>query len=199
MVNTTVLVLNRSFFPIHITSLKRAFCLLYQGFAQAVDAQFRTFDFDSWSQLSIEQRDETIGLVNRMIKVPRVILLLGYDRIPKGRVRFTRANIFFRDRNTCQYCGEIFPKSELSIDHVVPRSHEGTSTWENVVCSCFTCNKKKGGRTPKEASMRLISQPRRPRWTPFFRLTLEDLNRREWLPFLNIVDISYWNTELLEK
>jgi len=172
--------------------------MLYQGIAKAVDEQYRTFDFESWSQLSVARREEAIGLVNRLIRIPRVIVLLTYDKFPRGEVRFTRLNIFRRDQNTCQYCGKKFPRSELSIDHVIPRSYGGKSTWENVVCCCYSCNKKKGGRTPQEAGMKLLAPPRRPRWTPFMRVPLEDIKRKEWRPFLNIVDISYWHTELLE-
>jgi len=196
ILNTKVLVLNRSYLPIHITSVRRAFALLYQGLAQAVNDQYQTFDFDSWSELSISVHDESVGMVSRAIRVPRVILLLTYDRVPKRQVRFSRFNIYARDRNTCQYCGQHFSRAELNIDHVVPRSRGGLSTWENVVCSCHMCNRRKGGRTPDEARMRLLRRPRRPEWTPFMLETFS-LNRyREWLPFLSMVDASYWNTEL---
>jgi Restriction endonuclease len=198
MMDANVLVLNRSFFPLHITSVRRAFCLLYLGIAQVVDEQFKTFDFESWSKLAIVEREETIGLVNRMIRIPRVILLLTYDRMPIGQVRFTRLNIYTRDKSTCQYCGKRFSKSDLSLDHVVPRSSGGRSTWENIVCCCATCNRKKGGRTPYEAGMNLLKRPKKPKWTPFYKISLRDLKRKEWLPFLNMVDISYWHTELLE-
>ncbi|MGH7802854.1 MAG: HNH endonuclease, partial [Candidatus Binatia bacterium] len=156
VLNTKVLVLNRAFLPIHITSVRRAVSLLYQGIARAVDAQYQTFDFESWAALSVAVHDDTLGLVGRAMRVPRVILLLGYDRVPKRHVRFSRFNIFARDRNTCQYCGRTLPRSELNLDHVVPRSQGGTSVWENVVCSCLPCNRKKGGRSPDEAHMALL-------------------------------------------
>lgn len=198
VLNSKVLVLNRSFLPIHITSVRRAFCLLYQGLAHAVDQEYRTFDFESWAQLSATVHDERIGLVDRVIRVPRVILLLAFDRVPKRRVRFSRFNIYSRDRNTCQYCGKVFPRSELNLDHVVPRSRGGKSTWENVVCSCHECNRRKGGRTPEEAGMRLLRPPRRPEWTPFMLETFSLRRYREWAPFLSVVDASYWNVELEE-
>jgi 5-methylcytosine-specific restriction endonuclease McrA len=172
--------------------------MLYQGIAKAVDGKYRTFDYESWAEVAIEQHDETIGLVNRLIKIPRVIVLVAYDRVPRHQVRFTRVNIFARDANRCQYCGKPFSKNELSIDHVVPRSYGGRSVWENVVCSCYGCNKRKGGKTPREAGMKLLRPPRKPLWTPFCRLSFEDLRRKEWLPYLNLVDVSYWHTELLE-
>ncbi|MBI1813409.1 MAG: HNH endonuclease [Deltaproteobacteria bacterium] len=198
VLNTKVLVLNRSFLPIHITSVRRAFALLYQGVAEAVNGQYQTFDFESWSTLSASVHDDTVGMVNRVIRVPRVILLVAYDRLPRRQVRFSRFNIYARDRNTCQYCGHRFSRAELNLDHVVPRSQGGTSRWENVVCSCHECNRRKGGRTPEQARMHLRRQPRRPEWTPFMMQTFSLRHYEEWVPFLSTVDASYWNTELQE-
>ena len=138
VLNTKVLVLNRSYFPVHITSVRRAFSLLYQGIAKAVDQQYRTFDYESWSALSATVHDETIGLIGRAIRVPRVILLVSYDRVPRRQVRFSRFNVFARDKNTCQYCGRRFSRSELNLDHVIPRSQGGLSTWANIVSVSYT-------------------------------------------------------------
>jgi 5-methylcytosine-specific restriction endonuclease McrA len=192
-----VLVLNRSYLPVHVTVVRRALALLYQGIARAVDEHYRTFDFESWADLAAEE--DSIGLVDRAIRVPRVILLQGYDRVPRRYVRFSRFNIYSRDQNRCQYCGRQFGRAELNLDHVVPRSRGGTSTWENVVCSCHRCNRLKGGRTPTEAGMRLIRQPRRPQWTPFMAETWSLRRYKEWRPFLSAVDAAYWNTELVEE
>jgi len=197
VLNTKVLVLNRSYLPIHITVVRRALSLLYQGIAHAVDEQYRTFDFASWADLVAEE--DRIGLVDRAIRVPRVILLQGYDRIPRRYVRFSRFNIYARDGNRCQYCGRQFARVELNLDHVVPRSRGGTSVWENVVCSCHRCNRLKGGRTPAEAGMRLVRQPRRPQWTPFMTETYSLRRYKEWMPFLSAVDAAYWNTELVAE
>jgi 5-methylcytosine-specific restriction endonuclease McrA len=199
ILDTKVLMLNRSFLPIHVTSVRRAFSLLYQGIAQAVNEQHKTFDFESWSHLSVSVHDESVGMVNRVIRVPRVILLVSYDRIPKRQVRFSRYNIYARDKLICQYCGRKLPRHELNLDHVVPRSLGGTSTWENVVCSCHDCNRRKGGRTPHGAGMKLLKKPVKPKWTPFMQDAFNLSRYKEWLPFLNTIDISYWNTELLEK
>lgn len=199
LLDTKVLVLNRSYLPVHITSVRRAFALLYQGVARAVNEEYRTFDFDSWSELSVSMaHHETIGLVDRAVRVPRVILLLAYDRVPKRQVRFSRHNIYARDRDTCQYCGRKLPRPELNLDHVVPRSQGGTSRWDNIVCSCHNCNRKKGGRTPEQAGMKLIRLPRRPEWTPFVLNTFSLRSYHEWLPFMTAVDVSYWNAELQE-
>ena len=196
MLNTSVLVLNRLYQPVHITTVKRAFSLLYAGLARAIDAEYRLFDFDSWSALSAEVANESIGAVGRRIRIPRVIVLVAYERLPKTRVRFSRLNIYARDHNTCQYCGRTLPRSDLNLDHVIPRSRGGLTTWENVVCSCVPCNLKKGGRTPLEAGIKLLHLPTRPRWTPILKAPLRLATYREWLPFLSLADASYWNVEL---
>jgi 5-methylcytosine-specific restriction endonuclease McrA len=195
--NTKVLVLNRSYVPIHITSVRRALSLLYQDIAHAVDEQYRTFDFATWADLASEQ--DSIGLVDRAIRVPRVILLLAYDRVPRRHVRFSRFNIYARDQNRCQYCGTHYSRSDLNLDHVIPRSRGGASTWENVVCSCLRCNRTKGGQTPSEAGMHLVRRPYRPQWTPFMIEAFSLKRYREWLPFLSAVDAAYWNTELVAE
>jgi len=195
ILDTSVLVLNRSFQPIHVTSLRRAFALLYQGVAQAIDEQYRLFDFESWTALSAELQ-ESIGTPTRRIRVPRVVVLVAFDRLPRMRVRFSRHNIYLRDENTCQYCGRRLPRAELNLDHVIPRSKGGNTSWENVVCSCIPCNLRKANRTPEEAGMALLRQPVRPKWTPGFRPS--GRGYRAWMPFLDFIDASYWNTELLD-
>jgi 5-methylcytosine-specific restriction endonuclease McrA len=193
-----VLVLNRSYLPIHVTSVRRAFSMVYQGVARVVDEQYETFDFDSWRDLAVRAGDDSIGVVGGLIRVPRVILLLAFDRIPKRHVRFSRINVYARDRSTCQYCGRRFPRTDLNLDHVVPRAKGGRTTWENVVCSCLDCNRRKGGRTPQQSGMRLIAPPRRPRWTPMAGVLAGRRWYPEWRPFLSIVDASYWHAELAE-
>src|SRR4030066_1403446 len=100
MLNSAVLVLNKDFVPVHVTSVKRAFSLLYIGMAKVVNSQYQTFDYESWSALTASMADETVGLADRIIRVPRVILLVAYDRIPQREVRFSRLNIFARDRKS---------------------------------------------------------------------------------------------------
>ena len=207
MTNAAVLVLNRHYQPIHVTNAKRAFTLLYLGVARVIDQQFRTFDFDSWAQLSDELGDngasridqDVVRTVNRAILVPRVIILQLYDRIPRTKVRFSRYNIYLRDGNTCQYCGRQLPRTDLNLDHVVPRAQGGRTTWENVVCCCIDCNLSKGARTPDQAGIKLLKMPVRPRWTPTFRTQAGKLQYREWLPFLGVADASYWNVELKDE
>ncbi len=197
MLSSSVLVLNRNYQPIHVTSVRRAIILLYRGAARAVDEQYQTFDFESWAQLSAALNEESIGTSSRRLKVPRVILLQAYDHLPRAKVRFSRLNIYARDKNTCQYCGKHPSRAELNLDHVIPRVKGGVTSWENVVCSCVPCNLRKGGRTPEEAGMRLMKLPVRPKWTPLLRPTP---NRgplyAQWLPFLSLAELAYWNAEL---
>lgn len=198
MLNTAVLVLNRNFQPIHVTSVKRAFSLLYLGVARAIDSQYRLYDFADWAALTAAHHD-AVATVHREIRVPRVLVLSAYEYLPKGRVRFSRLNIYARDLDTCQYCGRQRSRSELNLDHVVPRAQGGRTSWENVVCSCIECNLRKGGRTPEQAGMALLRKPARPRWTPFFRGAHKKVTYREWLPFLSLADASYWNVELTQE
>ena len=208
MTNTAVLVLNRHYQPIHVTNVKRAFTLLYLGAARVIDQQFRTFDFESWAQLSDEigatgnlngAGAEVVRTVNRAIRVPRVIILQVYDRLPRTKIRFSRHNIYTRDGNTCQYCGRELPRVELNLAHVVPRAQGGRTTWENVVCCCIDCNLSKGARTPEQAHLKLLKLPVRPKWAPSFRGQSGKVRYREWLPFLGVADASYWNVELKDE
>jgi 5-methylcytosine-specific restriction endonuclease McrA len=198
MLNSSVLVLNRSYLPVHVTSARRAFSLLYQGIARAINEQYQTFDFEAWSQLAVARDAEAIGTPGGRIRIPRVIVLVAFDRLPKRHVRFSRINLMARDNFACQYCGRRPHRAELNLDHVVPRSLGGRSVWENVVTSCVDCNRKKGGRTPRQARMRLVKRPERPRWTPLANLMWSSVRYQEWRPFLSVVDASYWNVELAE-
>ena len=202
MLNSTVLVLNRSYLPIHVTSVRRAFSLVYQGIARVVGDEYRTFDFDQWSGFRVHDRSashgnaaearpvEWIGTSRGPLPAPRVIILTVFDRVPRRHVRFSRANVMSRDGFTCQYCGDRPPRSQLNLDHVVPRAHGGRSTWENVVASCLDCNRRKGGRTPEQAGLRLLRAPARPRWTPLASLLLPHNRHAEWHPFLRVMDGS---------
>lgn len=200
MVNAAVLVLNRHYQPVHVTNVKRAFSLLYQGVARAIDEQYRLYDFSDWYALSAAvEEEESIRTIDRRIRIPRVLVLTAFEKLPKVRVRFSRLNIYARDEDTCQYCGRKRRRADLNLDHVVPRSQGGKTCWENVVCSCIECNLRKGGRTPSQAGIKLLRDPLRPRWTPLLRGSPVKGAHRAWLPFLNLTDASYWNVELEEE
>lgn len=195
MAEGAVLVLNNVYQAVQITGVRRAFRLFYAGRARAVAPDFRTYDFDNWCDLPPGVDHETIVTPRRAIRIPRVIQLVHYDRVPRRDVRFTRRNIFFRDRNRCQYCGHVFPQAELNLDHVVPLSRGGQSSWDNVVCACIRCNSRKGSRTPVEAGMHLIRVPKRPAGHPVLRAGWIGPHYEEWRTFL---DVAYWNVELSE-
>lgn len=196
MTDAHVLILNRNYQPVNVTHWRRAVTLLYIGAVRALDREYRLFDFAGWSALSAEYGHDTIGMATKRILIPRIVVLQTYDRLPRARVRFSRHNIFARDDHTCQYCGGHFARYDLNLDHVVPRSQQGKTNWENVVTSCVTCNSRKGGRTPEQAGMRLVRAPRKPTWAEIVHPPRFRARYREWLPFLNPVDASYWNTEL---
>lgn len=202
--DASVLVLNKVFMAVHVVTVRRAFCLLCKELAEVVfqeeDGTFATYNFESWRELSeyrahhFRQEDEDwVRTASCEIQVPRVIRLLSYDRLPKQTVKFNRRNIFARDASQCQYCGRRQPTSELSLDHVVPRSQGGQTTWENIVCACVECNVRKGGRTPKQAHMSLIRKPEKPKRSPLLSLKLSQRKYRAWQTFL---DNAYWNVEL---
>ena len=196
MINSPVLVLNRFFFPIDTTNVKRAFLMLYGGAAKAVNLNYETFDFNSWSEISSSKDEDSIKTVSAIIKIPRVIMVVRYDKVPSKEVRFNRYNIFKRDKSQCQYCGQSLPKSELTIDHVLPKALGGKTVWENVVCSCAKCNRKKGCKTLQEAKMKLTNKPIKPTWELLSNLYIQTTTYDEWKPFLSFVDSSYWNVEL---
>jgi 5-methylcytosine-specific restriction endonuclease McrA len=196
ILSSEVLVLNNLYQAVQITSVRRAMCLLYKDLVKVVDSDFSTYDFANWSDLPVASVDDVVRTPRRRIRVPRVVLLVHYGRLPRYDVRFTRKNIFYRDRNRCQYCGRRFRTHELNLDHIQPLSRGGRSTWENVVCCCLRCNRVKGNRLPHEMSMKLIREPVRPRWHPLARLRLTQRRYQVWRNFL---DAAYWNVELDEE
>jgi 5-methylcytosine-specific restriction endonuclease McrA len=154
--NQHVLVLNRLWQAVNVCTARRALTLLFQGQAQVVvnaeDGSFHTFDFQEWRNISGNApQEESVRTVSFRIRVPRIILLFVYDRLPKKEVKFTRHNIFERDKNTCQYCGRVFDRKDLNLDHVIPRDRGRPTTWENIVCSCIECNTQKANHKPQEA------------------------------------------------
>ncbi len=197
-----VLVLNKHYMAIRIVGARRAFSLLFRELAEVVSLEadrYSNYDFQSWCEVSQLRRHfepdghDWVSTVNFYIAVPRIIRLLFYDRLPRNEVKFNRRNIFARDKNNCQYCGKRYPTSELSLDHIIPRSIGGKSVWENIVCSCTQCNVKKGGKTPKQANMTLIQKPVKPKRNPLVHVHLGHQRYQSWKQFL---DHAYWSVEL---
>jgi 5-methylcytosine-specific restriction endonuclease McrA len=138
-----VLVLNASYEPINVCAARRALVLVLKGVASAE-----------------EHSPSSVHSTRRTVQLPSVIRLLEYRRIPHQTRALSRKNILMRDRYTCQYCQKTLPSSEMTLDHVIPRSRAGETTWENLVACCHHCNNRKGCRTPDEAGMRLTRPPR---------------------------------------
>lgn len=200
--DSSVLVLNKLYMAIQVISARRALCLLYKDVAEVImisNDTYRSFDFDSWtfdspsrSRARMPDADYVLAR-SGPIEIPRVIRLLGYDRLPRQRVKFNRRNIFARDGHRCQYCGKRFQADRLSLDHVMPRSRGGEATWENLVAACVACNVRKGGRTPQEANMKLLGAPGRPRSSPTLERKLRQRKYGVWKPFL---EHAPWSVDL---
>lgn len=187
------LVLNRSWLAIATTPVARAVGLLYSGAAKAIRPDtYELHGFDTWADLAVAPDEPYLKTVRLRIRIPEVIVLLDYDGVPQQTVVFTRRNIYKRDRNTCQYCGARPGTAELTIDHIMPRSRGGRSTWENCVLACVSCNRRKADRTPEEAHLHLRHPPVRPRWAPTLGIPIARV-RQSWAKF---VSEGYWNVPL---
>lgn len=180
-----VLVLNRYYAPVSVISARRGILLLFGGAAQAVDEQGESYEFASWRDLPVREKDDALPVVGGALRVPRTLHLVRYERTPSAVVRLTRRNLMLRDQHQCQYCGQRPSPRELNLDHVLPRCRGGGDTWENLVVSCRPCNLKKGRRTPEEAGMRLLRAPHKPRWSASAQILLSLREPyHEWQPFL---------------
>jgi len=170
------LLLNATYEPLKVVNWQKAITLWCQGKVEVIAVH-----------------DREVRAVSVSFKLPSVIRLLRFVRIKRryDYVPFSRANIYARDKHTCQYCSQTMSTGELTFDHVVPVAQGGRKDWENIVTCCVGCNRKKGGRTPAEARMRLRRAPRRPRSVPAARITIGLRNAPEsWRDYL------YWNVEL---
>lgn len=180
-----MLLLNRYFAPVSVTTARRALVLMYGGVAHAVDNTGEGHDFHTWRQMPVRTADDGLPIVGGSLRVPRVLHLLRYERTPRIAVRLTRRNLMLRDEFQCQYCARRPSQRELNVDHVLPRSRGGEDSWDNLVISCRTCNLKKGRRTPAEAGMKLLHDPERPRWSTAKQILLVMREPfEEWEPFL---------------
>ena len=171
-----VLLLNITYEPLKVINWKKAITLFMLGKVEV-----------------LEEYSREIHSVSFAIKLPAVVRLLRMVKRPKSPVKFSRQNIYARDKYRCQYCGSKFPSEELNYDHVIPKSRGGKTEWTNIVTCCIQCNRKKGGRTPKEARMKIIRKPSRPTWLPALRITIGYRQvPQSWRDYL------YWNVELVE-
>lgn len=196
VLNDSVLVLNKSWLPVNVASVREAVTLVFTGGAQFVHpTTYEPFDFDRW----MSAKDFAVDAVKYLqgcdwkLIVPEVIVLRDFNGISQRTVKFSRRNIFERDGYHCQYCGKRKPRQDLNLDHVLPRSRGGRSTWENVVLACYKCNSRKDNRTPSEAGMKLLRKPQKPDWTQIKLGRLTGKMPSSWEAFLSDM---YWNVEL---
>ncbi len=192
MIESSVLVLNRGFAALTLTGVRRCFTLLYKGHVRVVLPDYTTYAWEGWRDVPVHPGAAFIATPSMTLRIPSVIQLLSCERTPRHDVKFSRHNIYVRDGNRCQYCGKRFSTSELSLDHVIPLSRGGPSTWENVVCACLPCNVRKGNRSPDEAGLKLRHVPVKPKASPLGLLSPHRIHP-SWRNFL---DVAYWNVEL---
>jgi 5-methylcytosine-specific restriction endonuclease McrA len=169
---------------VRITDASQGFSMLFHGRARALDAGYEPHDFAAWASRRPADGDEAIGTPRGAICIPRVLLLHDYNRVPRAPLRLSRRHVYMRDGYTCQYCGKKPGVKELNLDHVLPRSRGGRSSWENLVTSCRPCNLRKGWATPDEAGMLLSRLPVRPSWSMALSLAAQRRRFVEWEPFL---------------
>lgn len=183
LLNKPVLVLNRNWQPVHVASARRALQLVFADAARIVDpVSFQQFSWQEWVDRGVGENEPAIRSVAFRIASPDVVTLTTFDRLPAMGVSFSKRNVLKRDRFTCQYCGVQPGPSELTIDHVTPKSRGGPSSWENCVSACFDCNHRKADRALGAVGMRLRNNPSQPVWTPWFAVSTAAQNN--WAAFL---------------
>ncbi len=163
----TTLLLNASYEPLKVITWQRAVTLSFLGKVEVVDSY-----------------DHVVRSVSLTLKMPAVVRLLRFVHLGRRRPPLSRLNLLARDDYCCQYCGITLERREATIDHVVPRSQQGGTSWENVVTACNACNRKKGGRTPQQARMKLLNKPVQPDWLPILSIQFRKNLPEPWLMFL---------------
>jgi 5-methylcytosine-specific restriction endonuclease McrA len=177
------LVLNRNWQPIHVTSVVRALVMLWNDTARVVDPdEYRLHTWSDWMQFEAPGDGPCIRTARLRLRVPEVVCLAHYDRLPSNAVTFSRRNVAKRDHYTCQYCGAQPGWEAITVDHVVPRSQGGSSSWTNCVAACVPCNARKANRTPDQAGLRLRKHPARPMWKPLYEGNADRI--ASWAKFL---------------
>lgn len=196
--NRRVLVLNKSWNPVAIVGMDRAMGLLFSHYEKTgepkahildVSQDYRTYTWADWSALRPKGDEPVIRSATQEFKIPEVILLTRYNKLPQQKLSFSRRTIYRRDNNQCQYCGCRPGTEELTIDHVLPRAQGGQTTWENCVLACVACNSFKANRTPEQCGLKLKRKPTRPK----FQLFRGEYRVKSWEAFLGV---AYWETEL---
>lgn len=193
VLNRPALVLNKSWQAIHVLSVMDALTKVWLQKAKVVDpADYQMYEWEDWASFEPEKDELTIRSPHSSIKVPEVIVLTDYNRLPRSGVAFNRKNLYVRDQFACQYCSKRLKREDLTIDHVNPRAKGGISSWTNCVVACFPCNHRKADKSLKQAGMKLLKEPKKPQWVPTFH------NGRLLNSWEKFVDEMYWNVTLEE-
>ena len=188
-----VLVLNKSWIPVSVLSLDKALIKLFSEYGDGVPKavivdcanDFNTIPWSEWSKITPSDGEERLRSVSAAFRIPLVIQLTKYDKTTVYKSKYCLRTVYRRDGHQCQYCGEKPGISKLTIDHVVPRSQGGLTTWSNCVLACIGCNTRKGGMTPSQAKMNLLRQPKVPKMNSLKC----DVKVEGWEHFLGD---SYW-------
>lgn len=189
VLGNSVLILNKGWYPIRIQVLKRSLILVFRDKASIVDPDdYAVYNWEKWQKIKIEQKDVDnnyfIQTTRGIIKVPEVIILNKYDKIPQYRLKLTKRNIFMRDNFCCQYSGKKLLPKESDIDHIIPKSRGGKTNWTNLVVTSKELNRKKGNKTPEEYGLKLIKQPLKPK-NNLFVATSSKETPKSWSKFIN--------------
>ena len=184
----TVLVLNRNWQAIHVKTPAEAFCMLASGAAAALDVQgddaIVPVRWDEWLKLPVREHDNAVNTPRGSVRVPTVIVAANYARVPLRRPRLNRRNLWDRDGGVCQYTGRKLAPHEANIDHVIPRSRGGATSWDNCVLAHHEVNSKKADRLPQEAGLQLRKRPLAPRAMPSSAFIRNHHGVRDWQHFL---------------
>ncbi len=183
-----VLVLNRNWQAINVITPADAFCQMVTDTATALDIQgldwMTPTKWEDWRYLGVRESDQSIGTPHGPVRVPTVVVLANFARVPMKRPKFSARNIWIRDGGKCQYTGKELKPGEGNIDHIVPRSRGGQTTWTNCVLADKGVNTQKGNRTPDEAGLKLHREPREPREVPVTAMLRNTYGIEDWEPFL---------------
>ena len=184
----TVLVLNRNWQAIHVKTPAEAFCMMASGAARGLDMQgddaIVPVTWNEWLSLPVRDQDHAVGSPRGAIRCPTVIVSSHYARVPRRRPGFNRRNLWHRDGGVCQYTGRKLAPHEGNIDHVVPRSRGGKTSWDNCVLAHKEINSRKADRLPQEAGLRLLKAPTPPKTMPATALIQNTHGVRDWELFL---------------
>lgn len=191
---SVVLVLNRHWQAVNTTTPAEAFSSMMTDAATGLDVHGPDWmvpvKWLDWVQLPVRDEDFSVGTVDGLIRVPTVIVLSNFDRVPLKRPSFSLRGLWLRDGGKCQYTGRVLKMGEGNIDHVIPQSRGGATSWENCVLSDRVVNNRKAARTPQEAGLRLLRQPFRPATVPVTQLLENQYQIPEWEVFLGKKEVS---------